>query len=357
MLIALTDSRRNDFFQFWYAGHVVASGGSPYDQSAWSGASAYGAMAASVVRHCPTLDAPACLWLYPPWTGWLFAPLGFLPAPEGIIGVEIISIFSLVAGVCAVTLLFMRDVRTRVFAAPLFLASAPAVRDAVTGHFEGLLLIGVALVALAVSRARAVPLAAAVVLLSLKPHLTLVLGLVIIVTLVRSRSWRLLGAAAATAAVLVSVGAAVDPRWLAATMNDAGTKVATNGNSSPLASGALWAELCLTLGSAIIAAIAVRRSPTTQRSGTVVAAATAVSLVAAPYLQSYDNVLLLPAFAVAATRRGWGRYAALGALLIGGWVVYLLELSGHGGYAPFLVLLALGVLAIRSRDRPALDSL
>ncbi|MBU6422436.1 MAG: DUF2029 domain-containing protein [Chloroflexota bacterium] len=353
-LTAVVDPRRNDFFQFWYAGHLVVSGASPYDQPAWTGASAYGAMAASVVRHCPTPDAPACLWLYPPWTAWLFAPLGLLPPPAGIVGVEIVSILSLLAGIGAATLLFVPGAKMRAVAAPVFLASAPAVRDAATGHFDGFMLVGVVLLAIALSRARAVPLAAAVVLLSLKPHLTLVLAVVVAGMLVRSRSWRLLGAAVATCAVLLSVGATLDRRWLAATVGDAAAKVATSGNSSPLASGALW-EIPLVLASAALAAIAVRRSPLFERSATIVAAATAVSLAAAPYLQSYDNVLLVPSFAVTAARRGPTGYAALAALLVGGWIVYVLELSGRGGYAPVLVLVALGALAARTRHQAALD--
>ena len=355
-LIAVADPRRNDFFQFWYAGHLVASGVSPYEHAAWAAASAYGAMAAAVVRHCPTPDAPACLWLYPPWTAWLFAPIGRLPASVGIVAVEVVSILSLVVGVGAATLLFVPDPRTRAVAAPVFLASAPAVRDAVTGHFEGLLLAGVVLVAVAISERRVAPLVAGVVLLSLKPHLVLVLALVVTLTLIRTRSWRLLGAAAATVAILVVAGAAADPRWLPAAASDAAAKVATSGNISAFASGAPWAEIALILASVVLAAIAVRRSRATARPATIVAAATAVSLAAAPYLQSYDNVLLLPAFAVAAAGRRATGYAALAALLAGGWILYVLELSGRGAYAPVLVLVALGALTSVPRHRPALDS-
>ncbi|CAN5204876.1 hypothetical protein BH18CHL2_BH18CHL2_06600 [soil metagenome] len=63
-----------DTFQFWYAGHLIATGGSPYDQSAWPEAARYGHVAAYVATNCASPDSLQCVWAYPPLTAWLFAP-------------------------------------------------------------------------------------------------------------------------------------------------------------------------------------------------------------------------------------------------------------------------------------------
>ncbi len=357
VLTAITDPRRNDFFQFWYAGHLVAVGVSPYDQAAWAGARAYGAMAASVVAHCPTLDAPACLWIYPPWTAWLFAPIGLLTADQGIVAIELISIVSLSAGIAAALYEFVRDRRIRTVALPAFLASAPAVRDAVTGHFEGLLLIGVALLVPAITRGGIIRLIAAVLLLSLKPHLALLLAAIVIGRLALSRAWRALGAVLGTMAAISIIGIAVEPRWAPAMVEGAIPKLVTSGNSSLLASAGIPVaiDLALLLAAATATFLIVRWAAREHRVEALVAAGAALSLAATPYLQSYDDVLLVPAFALATSRGGaWG-YAVIGISLLGGWVVYVLELSSLGGYAGLLPLLALLILVGYIRHLPALD--
>lgn len=354
---AIVDPRHNDFFQFWYAGHLVAAGVSPYDQAAWAGARAYGAIAVSVVAHCPTPEAPACLWIYPPWTAWLFAPIGHLTAAQGVVAVELISIVSLSAGVAAALSVFVRDRRIRTAALPAFLASAPAVRDAVTGHFEGLLLIGVVLLVPGITRGGSLPLVAAVLLLSLKPHLALLLAAIVIGRLALSRAWRPLAAALSTMAALSIVGIAVEPRWAPATVEGAIPKLVTSGNSSLLGSAGIPVaiELALLLAAATATFLIVRWAARVNRAEALVAAGAALSLAATPYLQSYDDVLLVPAFALASSQGGaWG-YAVICIMLVGGWVVYALELSGRGGYAGLLPLLALLILVGYIRHLPALD--
>src|SRR2546425_242499 len=56
-----------DWFQFWYAGHLIANGGSPYDQEAWIAAThQYGTPAASGAGNRGTAESAPCPWLYPP---------------------------------------------------------------------------------------------------------------------------------------------------------------------------------------------------------------------------------------------------------------------------------------------------
>lgn len=135
-----------DFFQFWYAGHLVATGSSPYDQSEWVSAYARYGDLASVVRHnCPTIDAPACRWVYPPWTGWLLAPFSVFDPRTGIALEGLAFLALLTSGV----VLTVRAARIRpdwlhALALVGLALSAPFVTDAFGGHFDGLMLIGLA---------------------------------------------------------------------------------------------------------------------------------------------------------------------------------------------------------------------
>lgn len=40
-----------DHFQFWAAGHIIATGGSPYDRSAWEAAATYGSIPDGVAMN------------------------------------------------------------------------------------------------------------------------------------------------------------------------------------------------------------------------------------------------------------------------------------------------------------------
>ena len=154
VLSTLADTSANDFFQFWFAGHLVATGRSPYDQTTWVTAhEAFGALADTVRMNCPRPDAPACLWTYPPWTAWLLVPFGALPVVFGLAAEKITFTILLIGGTLAAIRAAGIDGHfARGAVAAGALASAPFVRDLITGHFEGALQIGLVVLAAAIRR-------------------------------------------------------------------------------------------------------------------------------------------------------------------------------------------------------------
>ncbi|HEX4745228.1 MAG TPA: hypothetical protein VFW12_11250, partial [Candidatus Limnocylindria bacterium] len=142
----IADTASNDFFQFWFAGHLVATGRSPYDQTAWwSAPEAFGALARTVRVNCPVPDAPACLWTYPPWTAWLLVPFGALPVAAGLALEKVaFTLFLAIGAVATAAASGIGGHRARGAVAAGALCSAPFVRAALTGHFEGALLIALA---------------------------------------------------------------------------------------------------------------------------------------------------------------------------------------------------------------------
>lgn len=369
-IAALMSPSAGDFFQFWFAGHLVATGASPYDQSEWLGAYARYGELASVVRHnCPTLDAPACRWVYPPWTGWLLAPFGLFDAPTGI-ALEGLAFLGLLAAGVFLTVRAARIGPDWLLAVTLvaLAVSAPFVTDAFGGHFDGLMLIGVWLVGAGLARGSALPLAVATPILALKPHLFLGLAPLVLVWLVRERQPRLVLLPVAVIAVLVAAGLVSDSRALPA-ITAAGAKLGLVGGTTwslaaragalaPFAAGALVA-----LGALGVAAT-MRWSVREDRARLFVAAATAFSLVVAPYVQLYDHLLLVPAVALAVSflasiGRRLVAIAIISAFVVAGWGAHALEQEGRtlAGLIPVaaLLVLASSVLATR-RAAPRVPS-
>jgi hypothetical protein len=357
----LASPSANDFFQFWWAGHLVAIGRSPYDPAAWTAAIAYGPAAGAVAQNCVASDAAACLWIYPPWTAWMFAPSGALGPEAGIATQRIALLAALAGGV----VLWARAARaTDASVAPLLVAvaaSAPFVRDIVTGHFEGLLLIGLFLLGTGLRDTGTWRIVAGTLLLALKPHLFLALAPLVVVWLVSRRAYRTLLVTAVALAALAVVGVASDPSAWPAVLGRSTAKqelggATTWGFSAAIAgTGAPLVATILVAVAVVSAVLAWRWSRPPDRATVLVGAGSALSLAVAPYLQSYDLVLLCPAVAIAlaALRRPAAVVAA--AVVIGTtWLAYLLELSGDPrAFAGVLPAVMLAALALSVRQRLA----
>ena len=294
----------NDRFQFWYAGHLIATSRSPYDQSAWTGAAAaYGEVAALVARNCPDALASTCLWAYPPWTAWLFAPFGLLDAERGIGAIAWLGFVSGAASAILLTRALPLTASSTMVVALVTVASAPFVWASFLGQFEPLLLIGALLVARALRDGDAVPLAVGAVLLSLKPNLCVALGPLVAGVLVVRRAWPSLVATTAVLGALGAVGIWREPGALTA-LAGAGAKTAivlpTTWSFAARAAPSVAPLLALGLVAISIAAAwtAVRAARPAVRDLTLVAAGLGLSLAITPYAHLYDHVLLLPAIAV-----------------------------------------------------------
>lgn len=362
-----------DAFQFWFAGHQVATGRSPYDRSAWGAAGAtYGPPAANVARTCVDPNAGSCVWVYPPATAWLFAPFGALDVDLGVLGVDAFVLVTALAGVIAAVALFgPSGDGARAFILALSAAAHPFVYDIHAGHFIGLELLGLVGIARGLRERRDPLLVAGLLALSLKPHLFVVLVPVVVVALVARRSWRSLAWSAAAFLGLAIASAIAAPEALSVILERAGTKTALSW-STPWALAQLVAPAAPLLvfgalaGLAAVAAIAVwRAAPRDDVELAIIAAGMALSLAVTPYAQPYDLLLLVPAIAFAA-RGAENLTAAPRTLLLAGLVLLYVggtwfalvaaRLWDDGdrilGLVPVLVLV-LAAVAWVERDRGA----
>lgn len=297
-----------DAFMFWFAGHQVATGRSPYDQTAWAAAgSTYGLPANNVALNCVDAGSASCAWVYPPVAGWLFAPFGAADVAPGVLGVSVFVVLTAFAGVIASMLVFgPATVGARSIVLVAAVASHPFVYDIHVGHFAGLELLGVVGIAAGLRGPAVWPLILGALALSLKPHLFLVLVPMVLSVLVARRRWRAIAFAGSALLVLFLAGAILQPEAFAAILGRAGGKGDLTWSTPwALAQTILPAAPLVVLGGLIVlaalAAVAVvRAAPRAERDLSLVAVGTALSLVVTPYAQPYDLLLLMPAIAFAA---------------------------------------------------------
>ncbi len=293
-----------DYLVFWEAGHMFASGASPYDLAQWQepGARFGGHLAylASNPRGVP--------WPYPPWTVYLFVPFGLLP-PE--LGTWALHLASVATGIGA-AILIARLVPWRsrwTYAAFLVLVATfqPLVIAARWGQFGGFLLLGVALVATALTSGGTLAYVLGALLLATKPHLAAGFAPVSVVMLAASRAWSTIAVTAAALAALAAASFASQPLALGTISSGAADRLAqlrVFGSSWSFAfdvagDAGLIVGAVLLASTAVVCVFAVRWAPARLGRLTAIAAAFVFSIAAVPYLFSYDQVLLAPAIAVA----------------------------------------------------------
>ena len=176
-----------DHLLFWFAGHLAATGGSPYDAAAWAEAQrTY--ESGHLLRFIAQGDP---VWVYPAWSVLVFIPFGLLPYPLGPL---VLHVAYIATGILAV-ILFVRLLPERwqpraELAIPLAAVFQPLVIASRYGQFGSFLLLGVVLVFYGLRDRRTTPFAAGALLLFTKPQLFLVLVPVTLALLVRARAWR-----------------------------------------------------------------------------------------------------------------------------------------------------------------------
>ena len=363
----------SDVFWFWYAGRLVLTGASPYDQPAWERAAEYGPIAHNVVDSCVGAPEGAlCLWLYPPHTAMLFAPFGLLEVHAGVLLLAICFVLAAVVGVVwLVQWAGPRSEATRALALCACAVAHPFVFDIRGGHFEGLGLIGILSVATGLRAGRTLPVVAGALLLSLKPHLFLVVAALTVVVLVRQRRRRTL---AVTALALVGVVGAAFLRYPDAipAILGSGAKTAVGWASTWSFSATLFADrapvgFVVVFGCAALAfLVAVRFRPRDRGTDALIAACTALSLMLVPYLHPYDLMLTLPAFVLSLTlaerlddwRRGALMSVTVLALSAGSWAAIVAStqqttVQGIPGAMPLVALALLAIVSLTIRARPS----
>ena len=298
-----------DHFLFWFAGHLVLIGASPYDLSSWQLMATYGPTpegAAVNVLYGFSDSQLENLWPHPPWTALALVPFGALPLTVGVLAwhavLVIAGLVALVAGAYSVGL---RRGLALAVALPAVALSNPFVTAMRTGHFDVLVLLGVVLLTIGLVRTRPPLVVAGALMAVLKPHVILLVFPMAAWTLVRARAWATIVATIAPLGTMAAVSFALVPSYLPrliarvdarspnglATTWELGRQLAP---SQPLAVAVLL--ILMTLVSAIVVD---RATPVEHRTAVRMALAMALSLVVSPYANAYDGVLLAPLVFVA----------------------------------------------------------
>lgn len=288
-----------DHLIFWQAGHRVATGGSPYPIAPW----------AELAARYPSahiqmfLDAGVGVWVYPPWTAYLFAPFGALPVT---IGPWALHLAYLGAGLGAVLwwarLLPWRRSALLALALACGVVFEPLVIAARYGQFTGFLLAGAVLTAHGLRSGRTLPLLLGAFLLAAKPQLGAGLLLLAVVLLLRRGQGRTLAAVAGSLLAVVAWSVTSEPASVAAVTTAAGQRIeafglfATTWSLAKVLAGPFAVPLALAQIGFVAAAcvIAARRAPPELRTETQVSAALTLTLAMTPYALPYDQALLLP---------------------------------------------------------------
>jgi hypothetical protein len=300
-----------DFVVYWATGQQLAHHSNPYD-----------ARLMGQMERAGGFDRPGSFYARnPPWSLPLMLPLGFVGARVAALPWSLLLIGLLLLSVQMLWRMFGRPGSHLEWLGYCF---PPALQCVIMGQTSLFLLMGLVLF-LRLYRTRPFWAGAGLWLCTLKPHLFVPFGLVLLLWMVVSRSWRvLLGAAAA---MTVSCGAIqiIDPAVWSQYAHWAGTSgisheaiptlgVALRNAINPAANwliflpcgiGSIWAlGYCWTR----------RRDWDWIEHGNVVML---VSVLVAPYCWVLDQSILLPAILYGAFRtRSRSALAALGAIFL-----------------------------------------
>lgn len=337
--LALTTPGGGDWSCWWRASSIVARGASPYDLKEW------------LERGEPILDAitsTQCTpWLYPPLVGQLAAPLTALPIEVAYAVLRLGVTAGVIGGVVVASYVWTSDARSRSLVIVTAALSAPYVLTIGWTHFDGWLLLALALLARALERGSGVRTGLASLLLSLKPHLFLALAGAVPFVLVAAGRYAILARAAVVVGVPLAISLMFGGDYIRALVQWSASKQTVSGATLGSISGLTIGGLAV--GGAIVAGIvtatlaaayvAFRGVSPSNRTRELVPIAMAMSLTIAPYSQVYDGLLLVPLLATTVGHarslsplpRGLITAWSCGAFFFAGW----LALSGFsfGGWS------------------------
>jgi len=295
-----------DHLIFWAVGHSIVTGGSPYEREMWV------ALAQSYPSpHLEDLISSGHeIWVYPPWTAFLFGPFGLLPLDLGRWAVHASYVAaSIAATVLLINMATWRAASSRTLAALLAITFQPLVIAAQWGQFTSWTLLGVVLAIAALRRTDAGPLIVGAILAVAKPQYAALPGLAVAAVLVQRRAWRALLVVATALLVMAIVTLALQPRALEAVTAGAGQRAGafasfpTSWGLARLLAPEGWPlVLAVLFAVAVFASVVAVWSVTReQRDEVLVRAALALGVVLTPYALIYEQALLLPALVSAAS--------------------------------------------------------
>jgi hypothetical protein len=341
-----------DFASYWATGQQLAHHANPYDPRVMGDlerTAGYAGQGSYYMRN-------------PPWALPLVLPLGYVSARVAVLPWSLLMLGLLILSVQLLQpVLGLSGWQLRL----LGCAFPPALQCVVVGQTSLFVLLGLVLF-LRLHRTRPVWAGAALWLCTLKPHLFLPFGLVLLVWIVRSRRYRIL-AGAGVAAVVSCVGALwIDPGafsqyWQWAHSSGISAQpvpcfgVLLRRIIDPGAEWLVFVPAMLAGGWAIGYFWQRRQSWDWVEHGSLLML---VSIVAAPYCFLFDQSLALPAVLYAASRTASRRMlAVLAALYL---VIEIVPWFHFGASAFFFswlwqapAWLGWYVMARRSRQEPA----
>jgi hypothetical protein len=296
------NAAHKDFIATWAAGQLLLKHANPYDAAA----------VFALEKSVGFTEAQPLVMRNPPYALVLAVPLGLVGANSGVV---IWSVMIAAALMLAVHVLWVMHGRQTDRLHLLLYVFAPALACMQLGQTSTFMLLGLALF-LSLHERRPFAAGLALPLFFFKPHLGLVLGIVLAMWIVSRRAWRV--AAGAAVSVLAGLALALwfDPnawRDFLPVLNHASAETVLIPTNSSLVrvwlfGGAAWSQYALTLAAALWAVVYYarnRRDWDWNRHGLTLVM---VSVWAAPYAWFTDEVIMAPAmlhaFYRAADRRG-----------------------------------------------------
>jgi hypothetical protein len=297
--------KAGDFFQFWAAGRALLQGDDPYDTLAWR----------QIYEHEGhwrwQTDQP--VFLYPLWTAFPFVPLALLPVSAAFLVWTLINETLLFVSVVllARALSWTNHKSWLLLTLATAIAFEPVSLTILFGHL-GLVLLGLTAGSLYLaSRGQYAVAGVLLALTTMKPQLFLLVYGVLLAIMIFQRRWPFVVAFTITATALFASSWLLVPHWIEAWQAYVGGSTTLRLSISPTLWGAshsvavatyredLWpvlgiASLAALLGILTCALLARRRI--VARSGSLPAGLSLsilASLLIAPYVLSYDFVLLL----------------------------------------------------------------
>ena len=213
-----------------------------------------------------------------------------------------------------------------------------------------------------------VPVVLGALLLSLKPHLYLLIAVVVAVVLALRRDVRTMVAVVAVLGTVIGAAFAAYPEAAAAILHGAGGKAEFGGETTwqlgaSLVPGTDYGVIAVFAVALLAMALTLRYAPAERRLDAFLAATAALSIAYSFYIQLYDHVMTLPAFCVALALAdplpAFGRRAlvAIAALAVVGWSWLMVFVArswpdavGLQGALPLIVLALLTVCAWAGRQ-------
>jgi len=312
-----------DFVAFWSAGRAVARGLSPYDAQTM-------AMLQSPAGYDESFFSP---YYYPMWTALAFVPFGMLPLNVAATLWQTLNQMALLGSV--VVVLVALDWRPGAMPFAALVCSWVVFHPTLVAFFnDQLSIVILALVCGALfllTKEQAGVAGCLLALTLIKPQLGIVIVPALLGTMILRRQWIGLLTFGATLALMAGVSQVIEPGWIGGWLNARAEQIGVGrivpslwGLAHDLVPDAWqWvggaASGLLLLGFAW----AWWRYRAVEYLPTMLALAVSVGQAIAPFLWTYDQVLLLLPYTVALAASGERRQRILWRVALGVWVVVL----------------------------------